>query len=105
MYCIAIYLLQVKVGDRKEKVRFFHCFKRGVDRVFVDHPIFLEKVRVFLFFFWVIYSLFCFQIIQILNDDWTWRFGGKPEQKFMDLPQEMIIKTINYVLASSVRFY
>ncbi|KEH18572.1 putative NDP-glucose--starch glucosyltransferase [Medicago truncatula] len=36
--------VEVKVGDRKEKVRFFHCFKRGVDRVFVDHPIFLEKV-------------------------------------------------------------
>ncbi|KAI5422161.1 granule-bound starch synthase 1, chloroplastic/amyloplastic [Lathyrus oleraceus] len=36
--------IEVKVGDRTEKVRFFHCFKRGVDRVFVDHPIFLEKV-------------------------------------------------------------
>ncbi|MCI24909.1 granule-bound starch synthase 1 chloroplastic amyloplastic-like, partial [Trifolium medium] len=36
--------IEIKVGDRKETVRFFHCFKRGVDRVFVDHPIFLEKV-------------------------------------------------------------
>ncbi|KAK9713610.1 hypothetical protein RND81_06G039300 [Saponaria officinalis] len=36
--------IEVKVGDRIEKVRFFHCYKRGVDRVFVDHPIFLEKV-------------------------------------------------------------
>lgn len=25
-------------------MRFFHCYKRGVDRVFVDHPLFLEKV-------------------------------------------------------------
>ncbi|MQL41637.1 glycogen synthase, partial [Escherichia coli] len=29
---------------RVETVRFFHCYKRGVDRVFVDHPLFLEKV-------------------------------------------------------------
>ncbi|KAK4268934.1 hypothetical protein QN277_022159 [Acacia crassicarpa] len=36
--------IEVKVGDRVEKVRFFHCYKRGVDRVFVDHPMFLEKV-------------------------------------------------------------
>lgn len=40
----AKYVFQIKVGDRIEKVRFFHCYKRGVDRVFVDHPIFLEKV-------------------------------------------------------------
>lgn len=45
-----ICLLQVKVGDKTEKVGFFHCYKRGVDRVFVDHPIFLEKVGVFLCF-------------------------------------------------------
>lgn len=37
-------LLEIKVGDRIETVRFFHCYKRGVDRVFVDHPWFLEKV-------------------------------------------------------------
>ncbi|CAI9093345.1 OLC1v1028825C1 [Oldenlandia corymbosa var. corymbosa] len=37
-------LAQVKVGDRVETVRYFHCYKRGVDRVFVDHPFFLEKV-------------------------------------------------------------
>ncbi|CAL5374158.1 unnamed protein product [Camellia sinensis] len=36
-------LLQIKIGDRIETVRFFHCYKRGVDRVFVDHPMFLEK--------------------------------------------------------------
>lgn len=36
--------VEVKVGDRVETVRFFHCYKRGVDRVFVDHPMFLEKV-------------------------------------------------------------
>ncbi|KAK7391854.1 hypothetical protein VNO78_20277 [Psophocarpus tetragonolobus] len=36
--------VEVKVGDRIETVRFFHCHKRGVDRVFVDHPCFLEKV-------------------------------------------------------------
>ncbi|KAL3817853.1 hypothetical protein ACJIZ3_003758 [Penstemon smallii] len=29
---------------KKNTVRFFHCHKRGVDRVFVDHPLFLEKV-------------------------------------------------------------
>ncbi|EPS65732.1 granule-bound starch synthase 1, chloroplastic/amyloplastic, partial [Genlisea aurea] len=37
-------LVEVKAGDRTETVRFFHCYKRGVDRVFVDHPVFLEKV-------------------------------------------------------------
>ncbi|THU73775.1 hypothetical protein C4D60_Mb04t26410 [Musa balbisiana] len=37
-------LVELKVGDRTETVRFFHCYKRGVDRVFVDHPMFLEKV-------------------------------------------------------------
>lgn len=37
-------LVEVKVGDRIETVRFFHCYKRGVDRVFVDHAMFLEKV-------------------------------------------------------------
>lgn len=37
-------LVELKVGDRIETVRFFHCYKRGVDRVFVDHPMFLEKV-------------------------------------------------------------
>ncbi|XP_061342573.1 granule-bound starch synthase 1, chloroplastic/amyloplastic-like [Gastrolobium bilobum] len=36
--------VEVEVGDRVETVRFFHCYKRGVDRVFVDHPLFLEKV-------------------------------------------------------------
>ncbi|KAF5931207.1 hypothetical protein HYC85_032080 [Camellia sinensis] len=34
---------KIKIGDRIETVRFFHCYKRGVDRVFVDHPMFLEK--------------------------------------------------------------
>uniref|UniRef100_A0A2P2IPU1 Granule-bound starch synthase 1, chloroplastic/amyloplastic n=1 Tax=Rhizophora mucronata TaxID=61149 RepID=A0A2P2IPU1_RHIMU len=37
-------LVEIKVGRRIETVRFFHCYKRGVDRVFVDHPMFLEKV-------------------------------------------------------------
>ncbi|KAJ4728024.1 Starch synthase, chloroplastic/amyloplastic [Melia azedarach] len=37
-------VIELKVGDKIEKVRFFHCYKRGVDRVFVDHPTFLEKV-------------------------------------------------------------
>ncbi|KAE9615336.1 hypothetical protein Lal_00048515 [Lupinus albus] len=37
-------IVEVKVGNRTEKVGFFHCYKRGVDRVFVDHPVFLEKV-------------------------------------------------------------
>uniref|UniRef100_A0A7N0UGN2 Granule-bound starch synthase 1, chloroplastic/amyloplastic n=1 Tax=Kalanchoe fedtschenkoi TaxID=63787 RepID=A0A7N0UGN2_KALFE len=37
-------LVEMKVGDKIETVRFFHCYKRGVDRVFVDHPMFLEKV-------------------------------------------------------------
>ncbi|KAJ0054041.1 hypothetical protein Pint_00667 [Pistacia integerrima] len=37
-------VIEVKVGDKIEMVRFFHCYKRGVDRVFVDHPWFLEKV-------------------------------------------------------------
>ncbi|KAK8983895.1 hypothetical protein V6N11_009677 [Hibiscus sabdariffa] len=37
-------LVELKVGDTTETVRFFHSSKRGVDRVFVDHPMFLEKV-------------------------------------------------------------
>ncbi|XP_010529676.1 PREDICTED: granule-bound starch synthase 1, chloroplastic/amyloplastic [Tarenaya hassleriana] len=37
-------VVQIQVGNRVETVRFFHCYKRGVDRVFVDHPMFLEKV-------------------------------------------------------------
>lgn len=36
--------IEVQVGDRIETVKFFHCYKRGVDRVFVDHPLFLERV-------------------------------------------------------------
>ncbi|KAJ0797459.1 putative NDP-glucose--starch glucosyltransferase [Helianthus annuus] len=36
--------IELKAGNKTEKVRFFHCYKRGVDRVFVDHPMFLEKV-------------------------------------------------------------
>eukprot|EP00271_Cylindrocystis_brebissonii_P015915 TRINITY_DN38996_c0_g1_i1.p1 TRINITY_DN38996_c0_g1~~TRINITY_DN38996_c0_g1_i1.p1 ORF type:complete len:608 (+),score=124.37 TRINITY_DN38996_c0_g1_i1:53-1876(+) len=36
--------VDVKVGNKIESVRFFHCYKRGVDRVFVDHPLFLAKV-------------------------------------------------------------
>jgi granule-bound starch synthase len=36
--------VDLQVGDKIETVRFFHCYKRGVDRVFVDHPSFLEKV-------------------------------------------------------------
>ncbi|KAF9667057.1 hypothetical protein SADUNF_Sadunf16G0293300 [Salix dunnii] len=36
--------VQIQVGNRVETVRYFHCYKRGVDRVFVDHPMFLEKV-------------------------------------------------------------
>ncbi|KAJ7963419.1 Starch synthase, chloroplastic/amyloplastic [Quillaja saponaria] len=36
--------VEVQLGDTTSKVRFFHCYKRGVDRVFIDHPIFLEKV-------------------------------------------------------------
>ncbi|KAG9454537.1 hypothetical protein H6P81_007441 [Aristolochia fimbriata] len=37
-------LVELKVGSKVEKVRFFHVYKRGVDRVFVDHPMFLTKV-------------------------------------------------------------
>jgi len=40
-------VVDVKVGDRIETVRFFHVYKRGVDRVFVDHPSFLEKVATY----------------------------------------------------------
>nr|ACN40497.1 unknown [Picea sitchensis] len=36
--------IDIKVGDKTESVRFFHIYKRGVDRIFVDHPWFLEKV-------------------------------------------------------------
>lgn len=36
--------VSVPVGEGVENVRFFHTYKRGVDRVFVDHPLFLAKV-------------------------------------------------------------
>ncbi|GBG42277.1 hypothetical protein CBR_g75690, partial [Chara braunii] len=35
---------QVSLGGELETVRFFHSLNRGVDRVFVDHPLFLEMV-------------------------------------------------------------
>lgn len=35
---------EVPMGEEMTTVRFFHAFKKGVDRVFVDHPLFLEKV-------------------------------------------------------------
>eukprot|EP00961_Rhodomonas_salina_P208473 2813523-Rhodomonas_salina.1 len=35
---------EVPLGDGMTTVRYFHAFKKGVDRVFVDHPLFLEKV-------------------------------------------------------------
>lgn len=53
---IGICLLQLKVGDRTETVRYFHCYKRGVDRVFVDHPLFLAKVGIFLNFSVILFS-------------------------------------------------
>lgn len=57
--------MQLKVGNEIERVRFFHCYKRGVDRVFIDHPLFLEKVHLIslieiisLFFFFLMLTLF-----------------------------------------------
>jgi len=35
---------EVPLGEGKTTVRFFHSYKKGVDRVFVDHPLFLERV-------------------------------------------------------------
>lgn len=35
---------EVPLGEGTTTVRFFHAYKKGVDRVFVDHPLFLEKV-------------------------------------------------------------
>ncbi|CAD5190917.1 unnamed protein product [Musa acuminata subsp. malaccensis] len=37
-------MVELKVGGSIETVHFFHCHKNGVDRVFLDHPMFLEKV-------------------------------------------------------------
>mmetsp|Transcript_24897 Transcript_24897/g.40993 ORF Transcript_24897/g.40993 Transcript_24897/m.40993 type:complete len:571 (-) Transcript_24897:117-1829(-) len=34
----------VRVNNKDEVVRFFHAKVKGVDRVFIDHPWFLEKV-------------------------------------------------------------
>ncbi|KAF6171201.1 hypothetical protein GIB67_001916 [Kingdonia uniflora] len=36
--------VEIKVRNKIETVWFFHCYKRGVDCSFIDHPIFLEKV-------------------------------------------------------------
>merc|ERR1711998_160886 len=35
---------EVPLGESSTTVRFFHAYKKGVDRVFIDHPLFLEKV-------------------------------------------------------------
>ena len=35
---------EVPLGEGTTRVRFFHAYKKGVDRVFVDHPLFLERV-------------------------------------------------------------
>jgi len=35
---------EVPLGEGTTTVRFFHAYKKGVDRVFVDHPLFLERV-------------------------------------------------------------
>ena len=38
--------VKIELGDgTTEEVGFFHSYKRGVDRVFVDHPLFLAKAR------------------------------------------------------------
>ena len=39
-----MFTVQVPLGESTTTVGFFHTFKRGVDRVFVDHPLFLERV-------------------------------------------------------------
>jgi granule-bound starch synthase len=36
--------LEITIGNRTETVNFFHTHKRGVDRIFIDHPLFLAKV-------------------------------------------------------------
>nr|BAI44033.1 granule-bound starch synthase I [Amaranthus cruentus]BAJ09326.1 granule bound starch synthase I [Amaranthus caudatus]BAJ09327.1 granule bound starch synthase I [Amaranthus cruentus]BAJ09328.1 granule bound starch synthase I [Amaranthus hypochondriacus] len=36
--------VEFQVGNRTETVRYFHTYKRGVDRIFVDHPLFLARV-------------------------------------------------------------
>ena len=36
----------VKVEALGKQVGYFHEHKKGVDRVFVDHPLFLAKVRI-----------------------------------------------------------
>ncbi|KAG0556017.1 hypothetical protein KC19_11G019700 [Ceratodon purpureus] len=36
--------LEITINGRTETVNFFHTHKRGVDRIFVDHPLFLAKV-------------------------------------------------------------
>ncbi|CEM05294.1 unnamed protein product [Vitrella brassicaformis CCMP3155] len=35
---------EVEFGETTTTVGYFHCYKQKVDRVFVDHPIFLERV-------------------------------------------------------------
>lgn len=38
--------LEITIGNRTETVNFFHTHKRGVDRIFVDHPLFLAKAAI-----------------------------------------------------------
>merc|ERR1719215_880344 len=35
----------VTMGGKEESVHFFHAYKQKVDKVFVDHPTFLERVN------------------------------------------------------------
>ena len=39
------HVCSVTVNIDGEEVRYFHAVKEGVDRVFVDHPWFLAKVK------------------------------------------------------------
>ncbi|KAH9731251.1 Granule-bound starch synthase 1 /amyloplastic [Citrus sinensis] len=80
-------VIELKVGDKIEKVRFFHCHKRGVDRVFVDHPWFLAKGV----------SEVAFVVTKLS------RCGVKPNPKSMGLGLERTTRTTNFASACCAR--
>lgn len=93
-------LPQVNIGDTVETVRFFHCHKRGVDRVFVDHPMFLEKVC------WIYWSIVCLiaywitwaQVVTFQCCIWIIysRYGARLEQSCMVLLLEVTIEITSW---------
>lgn len=104
-YCTLVCLFQIKVADRYERVRFFHCYKRGVDRVFIDHPSFLEKVCLLVVSDMIPSNSYCccrkhsVRFLMAVG----FRFGERPARRSTVLTPEWITRTTRCVSASFAR--